>query len=56
MLAMSAAQHRGVEAMFELHRLSRRLSKAGTAIATATLAATVVIMKNRIFSWLRVEF
>jgi hypothetical protein len=46
------AQHRGVELleMRELHRRSRPLSNlvVTAPIATATLAATVVIMKNRI--------
>jgi len=42
---MSVEQHSGLEAVPELHRRSRPLSKA---IASPTLAATVVIMKNRI--------
>jgi hypothetical protein len=54
------SQHTGLEAVFPLHRRASRLSKAGTApIATAKLAATVVIMMNRILmrsSWFRVEF
>ena len=56
---MSVAQHKGLEAVSELHRRARLLSKVGTAIASATLAATVVIMMNRILirsSWLSVKF
>ena len=53
-------QHAGLEARFELHRRAGFSSEASTApIASATLAATVVIMMNRILmrsSWLGVEF
>jgi len=54
------AQHTGLEAVFALHRRAGCLSDATTApIASATLAATEVIMMNRILlrrSWIRFEF
>ena len=53
-------QHTGLEAVFALHKRAEWLSEASAApIASATLAATVVIMMNRILlrsSWLIFEF
>ena len=60
---MLVEQHLGLGAVCELHRRAGFLSEANTApwpIASATLAATVVIMMNRIFkvrsNWLGVGF
>ena len=45
----SVEQHTGLEAVPELHRCAGSLPEASTApMATATLAATVVMMMNRI--------